>query len=237
MENYSEIIYENNIKTLNEAVNLCCIDFSHEDIINELYLNNDIKKQLCIIELKYINNQEEADILVKNLTEHSGPVREVCSFKILDLISNDNFKVFFQTKEIINSITKAITDINPSVSRNIIQTLKYINNYEYLIFNIISQINQTLDELKNITKSHSYIANKKNFNLYWNLEALISLDNKIKLTNELMNIIKKTSNSNDYTIREKTAKLIYNLDSSEQFQEEINILKNDDNIYVSKYFK
>ena len=61
--------------------------------------DDDLKKQLCLIELNSVNSQSEADILVFNLTGHSGPVRETASFKILDLIQQENFKKFFQTQK------------------------------------------------------------------------------------------------------------------------------------------
>lgn len=237
MENYSEINYENNIKMLNEAISYCSLNLSHDELIKELSCSNDIKKQLCIIEIKKINSQKEADLLVNNLTGKSGPIREVCSFKILELISDKNYQAFFQTKEIIDILTKGITDINPSVSRNIVEAIKYINNSDYLINNIISEINNTLSELDSVSKNRSYTLNKKNFNIYWNMEALINLSGKIKINDAVFNIIKITAESSDYTIREKTAKLIYELNSNILFENIINLLKTDKNIYVSKYFK
>ena len=124
MENYLEINYEKNMQMLSEAIGYCEEELQHSDLINELSKENDIKKQLCIIEIKQINSQEEANLLVNNLTGKSGPIREVCSFKILDLIENENYNHYFQTKEIIDVITKGITDINPMVSRNMVEVVK-----------------------------------------------------------------------------------------------------------------
>ena len=244
MKDYSEL-YENNMKTLALAIDYCEQDYSHEDIIKELTLDNDIKKQLCIIELKEINSQEDANILTQNLTGKSGPVREATSYKILEMISNDLYKNFFQTKEIINIMTKGITDINPTVSRNIIESIIYINNTEYLINNIINEIKITLNNIDEKSKSRSYINNKKNFNLYWNLEALINIFSNIddknyavsqNIIENIFEIIKITYKSQDYTIREKTAKLICMLKKDTLLEEIITFLKNDKNIYVKKYF-
>ncbi len=244
MKDYSEL-YENNMKTLALALDYCEQNYSHEEIIKELALDNDIKKQLCIIELKKINSQEDANILTQNLTGKSGPVREAASYKILELISNNLYKNFFQTKEIINILTKGITDINPTVSRNIIETITYIDNTEYLISNIINEIKITLNNIDDKSKSRSYVNNKKNFNLYWNLEALINIFFNTKARNytisksiieSIIEIIKITYKSKDYTIREKTAKLIGIIQYNNSLDGIITALKNDNNIYVRKYF-
>ena len=235
MENYLEINYEKNMNMLSEAVNYCEENFLHDDLINALYTDNDLKKQLCLIELKAVYNQEEADIIVFNLTNHSGPVREAASYAILDLIKNNDFNKFFQTENIINSFIKAVTDINPSVSRNSVEIIKYVNNAQYIYNNIIEEINITLKNIDNITKNHSYTANKKNFNLYWNLEALISIADKITANSELVEILNKTALSNDYTIREKTAKTaVKYIEKNNDLVFVVNLLKNDENIYVKK---
>lgn len=237
MEDYIEINYEKNMQMLSEALKYCEYDFCHEDLINELSSDNDIKKQLCIIKISKINSQQEANLLVSNLTGQSGPIREVTSYKILDLISDNKFTDYFQSLDIIDVFTKGITDINPAVSRNMVEIIKYIKNYNYIINNIIVELKQTLSEMEDIKKNRSYVLNKKNFNLYWNIEALISLNTKITVTEDLINIITQTAQSQDYTIREKTAKLISVLNYEYCFQQAADILKNDDNIYVNKYFE
>ena len=235
MENYLEINYEKNMQMLTEAVKCCEENLSHDDIINTLYTDNDLKKQLCLIELKNINSQEEADILVYNLTGHSGPVRETASFKILDLIQQEQFKNYFQTQKIKDTFVKAITDINPSVSRNAVEIIKYVNDKEYVCENIIKEIKITLEGLAKIKQNRSYTANKKNFNLYWNLEAIISLSDKLTADDELIEILKQTALSNDYTIREKTAKAIaVFFKNNKRLYPLIEMLKNDENIYVRR---
>ena len=235
MEDYSEL-YENNMQNLNHAIDCIGVKYTHEDLINELLSDDDIKKQLCIIEIKEINSQKEADLLVYNLTGKSGPVREAASFKILELIKRTDYKHYFQTENIINTIVKGITDINPTVSRNMVDAVIFIDNFEFLINRIIVEIKQTLASMEDIKQNHSYKANKKNFNLYWNLEALSNLSDKININNDIVNIIKIVSNSNDYTIREKAAKFICTVQNS-IFNDIAEILKNDVNIYVRKHFE
>lgn len=232
MENY--INYEKNMKMLSQAVKYCEENFLHDEIIQELKLDNDLKKQLCIIELKKLNNQQEADILTENLINKPGPVRETVSYKILDLIPF--YQDFFQTKNITDIFVKAISDINPSVSRNVIEIIKYIYDVDYLYQNILKEIKITLENINTEEKNRSYVINKKNFKLYWNLEALISIYDKIPADDELSELLKLTSNSNDYTIREKTAKTASLLSAKNpKFKEITDILADDINIYVRRY--
>lgn len=236
MENYLEINYEKNMQMLTEAFNYCIQEFSHEELINELSKDNDLKKQICIINIKYLNSQQEADMLVNNLILHSGPIRETASYKILELIQIKEFNNLFQTQHILDIFVKAITDINPSVSRNIVEVIKYVNNFDYLYSQIINEIKKTMLELNEIKQNKSYTANKKNFNLYWNLEAIINISEKISADEELYNILQKTAVSNDYTIREKTAKTANNIAKyNAKFKDILLLFEKDTNIYVRKY--
>ncbi len=238
MKNILEINFEKNMAMLSLAFKYCETNFLHEDLIKELYFDNDLKKQLCIILISKLNSQQEADILAANLTGKSSPIRETVSFKILELISNKMYKKYFQKDEILDIFTKAVTDINPSVSRNLIEIIKYIDNSEYLYRNIIQEINNVLSEIQLISPNKSYIMNKKNFALYWNLEAIISMADKIYPKDELIQILKVTAVSNDYTIREKTAKALFCFqNTNEQFLEVKDLLKNDNNMYVKKYIQ
>jgi len=147
MSYYSEIDYNKNLEMLSIAAEYCSKQLNHADIISGLSENDDLKKQICIIELSYIENQNEADILAGNLTGHSSPIREAASYKILELIQKDDFKPFFQTEDILNSFSKAVIDINPSVSRNAVQIIKYADNKTYIYNNLIEEINCTLSFL------------------------------------------------------------------------------------------
>ena len=236
MENYLEINYEKNMQMLSDAIKYCKENYLHEDIIKVLKGNNDLEKQFCLIELKSVNSQDEADILVYNLTQHSGPVRETTSYKILDLIQKEEFKNFFQTENIMNTFVKAVTDINPTVSRNTTEIIKYVENAQYIYNEIIKEIKTTLANMEDIKQTRSYVANKKNFNLYWNLEAIISIADRVNADIELIEILKQTALSNDYTIREKTAKAASEfLKTDDNFKTILDILKDDENIYVRKY--
>lgn len=231
MENYHEINFEKNMKVLSQAITHCENELSHEKIISVLKGEDDIEKQLRLIELKGVYNQEEANVLVFNLTQHSGPVRETAAYKISELISKIEFKCFFQTENIMNTFIKAITDINPSVSRSAVEIIRFVENSRYIYEGIIEELNETITQLDIETKNRSYVQNKKNFNLYWNLEALISIADFVVPDEQLLKILKITALSNDYTIREKTAKAAQVF----CFKEVLDVLKDDTNVYVKKY--
>ena len=231
MENYHEINYEKNMKVLSQAIMHCEQELSHDEIIKVLQGEDDIEKQLRLIELKAVYNQEEADILVFNLTQHSGPVRETAAYKISELIAQKEFAKFFQTQKIMDTFVKAVTDINPSVSRSSVEIIRFVENSKYIYECIIEELNQTLSQLDVEVKNRSYVQNKKNFNLYWNLEALINISDLVNADEHLLKILKITAESNDYTIREKTAKAAQVF----CFEEIINSLKDDTNVYVKKY--
>ena len=236
MENYLEINYDKNLKMLLQAFSYCEANFNHEEIINELWGSDDLKKQLCLIELKTIKSQSEADILVSNLINQSGPIRETASFKILELIKDEKYRPLFQKQEILDILVKGITDINPTVSRNVVEIITYVDNYEYLYNSILSEIKTTLSKFDDIRQEKSYVTNKKNFNLYWNLEAIVNISSEIKPCNDLFEILKITAQSNDYTIREKTAKVANVLSSRDiSFVNILDSLKEDENTYVLKY--
>ena len=136
----------------------------------------------------------------------------------------------------MNTFIKSITDINPSVSRNAVEFIKYVDDYEYLYNEILKEIKITLSNIDETSKNRSYVQNKKNFNLYWNLEALAGISDKVVPTSELQGLLEKTALSNDYTIREKTAKVAYLLSSkNSKFKKIIELLKDDNNIYVKKF--
>ena len=236
MENFLEINYEKNMSMLSLAVFYCMQEFSHDDLINELYNDNELKKQLCLIELDKINSQKEADILVSNLTGKSSPIRETASYKISELIKQNDLNKFFQQKDILNTFVKAITDINPSVSRNTIEIICHVEDKQYLYNRIVSEMNKTLSEMENIVQARSYFVNKKNFNLYWSLEAIADIAGGIKAGEEMMSVLSKTALSNDYTIREKTAKAARELSKQNpEFCAVLKLMQNDENIYVRKY--
>src|SRR5574344_548186 len=227
MENLKNVILSTNNSEL--AFKYLKTEFSHNEKIEELKKDNLTKKIACIIQLDKILSQEEALIFISNLIEHDGLIREAVSIKLNEFMKSE-FGEFFQSKDIIKIIVKAIIDVNPSVCRNIVELLFYIKDEDFLRELIYSQLINLFLEIVDF-KQKNHIYTKKVFKIYWLLEALSSI--KLQACQNLDTIIEKSALSENYTIREKAAKLLVNLSGYEKFKL---ILCNDDNIYVKRFF-
>ena len=212
-------------------------DFSRNEIFDAINSVDDTFKQAALFQLKTIENSEEAESLVSVLTGQSGPVREVCSFRINEFLSDKKYQVFFDSEEITEKLLNALNDIIPSVARNIINVISYIPNKEKFMSKLIRRIlDIDLDEENSVTLSNHEIS-KNTFKLYWYMEALSELlaDETLEYDEKSINeILKKTYTFNDYTIREKAAKLLSRIKGFDEYKI---ILKNDTNPYVYHYFK
>lgn len=237
MKNYSDAYISSNMELTQKAYSYCLDDFSHEELVKELLSDDEIKKQLCIINLKNITSTKEAETLISNLTGKGGPIREVTAIKINEFMNSTDLSIYFQSDKIIDTLIKAITDVNPTVCRNIIDCLDRIENKQYLKQNLFKKIFTILDELKEFRQIKSHLLNKKTFNLYWCLEALINIIPFTGGDKDFEAILVSTCDFNDYTIREKTAKILsMTQDKNATIEELTEKLKNDENIYVRRYF-
>ncbi len=239
MNNNLDIVVSGDTELIQKAYEYCCFNFSHNEIIEELKKDDEIKKQLCIINLKSVNNQKEADLLVSNLINKGGPIREVTSMKINELINKEEYVQFFQTTGTIDIFIKAINDVNPNVSRNIVEFINLIENKNYLKSQIYKKIFTLFDELEDLNKFKklkSHVINKKSFNLYWSLETIIQILPGLDLDENLEEILLKASEYEEYPIREKAAKILSGLNKkTNTIIKLIETLKEDCNMYVRRY--
>ncbi len=236
MKNNWELYISNNIELTKTAYKYCSSIFSHQELIDELSSDDEIKKQLCILNIETIKSQEEADALIKNMTEKGGPIRESCALKINELIHHKEYSHFFQNKFFLDTFLKALVDINPTVSRNMVETIEKIEQKTYLIEKIYTKIFESLDELRAYNLPKSYLLNKKTFKLYWYLEALFHLINFIELDDKIENILEETAVFNDYTIREKCSKILSAVKSPTKSITNLKCkLKEDENIFVRRH--
>ena len=206
--------------------------YSHNEIIAVLLQNDEIEKQICIINLENLNSEEEAKLLTSHLTNHPTPVREITSYKILEFLSSGKHSEYFQDENTLNIFLAGVVDINPAVSRNVIGILEYIENRKYCINSLKSRINALLKEINDIPKNKSYLANKKNFSLYWYLEALYVFLKRENPDEEIISILDICSKSCEYTIREKCAKIASLFKQNVNVREIFNRLALDENFYV-----
>lgn len=220
-----------------EAYNICSKNYTHEELNYMLQNGNILQKQYAALIYDSINNLNDANILLSNLTGCDGKIREAAAFKIYKLISENNkvLKIFEQTNPEI--FAKATIDINANICRLVVNTTSLLKNnsnfsqkYTKFIQKYIFEAFEELDKF--IFRDKKYVINKQLFKLYWCLETLQNF--YIFLPKEqLKEILSKASNIKEYTIREQTAKII---NISNLFPEIKNTLIDDENYYVKNVF-
>ncbi len=242
MKNINHSIEENNSQL---ACELCCDSIDYDNIIKELQNNNIIKKQACLLNLQEIRQQSDADKLLQNLTKQDGRIRETTAFKINELVKENKFTKFFQSKSVMQTLLEGSTDVNPAICRLIIEVLTFINERNILIDLILEKLDVLVNEIeKECSSIPKHLINKKTFKLYWTFEALTTvldaaLTTKYKVDFNLLklqNVIEKMSIFDDYTIREKVYKLLKVMNSAQIKNEVLNNcyskLSKDENFYV-----
>lgn len=207
--------------------------YNYDDLIN-LLSSEDIKeKHFAVLELEGIRSEQDAKLLVSNLVGQDGKIREAVAFKINEFLKNPDFAKFFINEENYAVFLQGIMDINGNVCRHIC-ALDCEEFNQYLSQNLPSEINLILARIKELeVDEKQYVISKRNFQLYWCLEALCNIIDKVEFA-QIKDILLKTGEFSDYTIREKTAKIVAKLDNSE-LDEIKEKLKNDENYYVRRY--
>ena len=213
-------------------------NFSQEELLDLLKNGNIPEKQIAALKLNDINNKQEGELLINNLTGCDGKIREAVALKINQILyKNSNSIEYFLFPEIFADAT---IDINANICRLVIDSVKILKNNknfsEVYIAKLLNFINNTFIELdKFIFRDKKYVINKQLFKLYWCLEALKLFINDIK-REELELILNRSAQETEYTIREKVAQILI-LTSDKEFTELKNTLKNDENYYVRAIFK
>lgn len=225
-----------------DAYNLTLKDYTKDEIIDILSKDELEIKPVAIINLKSIDNDFEAKLLLRHLTGIDGRIREVVSYMLYELsIKDKTFIEYYKDENSKEILLKSILDINPNVVRNIITFIKSSETLKKeLRDKIVSKTNEVIKSLsvfvkedspfrENMEKSEkNHAKNKLTFNLYWLLEAISILD--IDDIENLEDILTKTSSFLDYTIREKTAQILSKMTNPPE--KLLRKLKNDENMYV-----
>jgi len=228
---------ENNNKNLNiefeNAYDLSCKDFSHQELIYMLNNGSIAQKQIAALKFDYVRTENDAKAILQNLTGCDGKIREAVALRINELLLNnlDCRKFFAQIAS--NKFADGTIDINANICRLVVDSSILLIDFEDFskpyTDKIITFSNQALEELdKFIFRDKKYVINKQLFKLYWCLEALSIFynyaDNKV-----LEQILTKCSEVSEYTIREKTALVCVNSGSFNDIKFK---LSNDENYYV-----
>lgn len=209
------------------------IKYNYEDLINFLTSSNIKEKHFAVLELEEIRSVDDAKLLVSNLVGQDGKIREAVAFKINEFYHNSNLVKLLTNEDNFAVLLQGIMDINGNVCRQICS----LNNEEfnqYLSQNLPTKIDEILERIKELeVNEKQYVISKRNFQLYWCLEALCNVIDKVDF-DKIKDILFATAEFNDYTIREKTAKILTELDNH-QIAEIKEKLKNDENYYVRRY--
>lgn len=222
-------------ENFNLAANLCEQNYDYQRLIRFLENGNVMEKQLAALEIQGIKSKTDAMILVSNLTQQDGKIREAVAFKINQLIRNDNFADFFNSEKVFEILFEGLMDINGNICRLICEICDFNNPFtKYLAKNLPQKIGEILIKIEALSADEKqYKISKRNFQLYWSLEALYYCINEVNIS-EIKGFLLQTGEFEDYTIREKTAKILAKVTDSKLDNLKEN-LKHDDNYYVRRY--
>ena len=218
-----------------QACELCEREFSHEELLSMLKNGNIPQKQIAALKLDSVENEEEAAILLDNLTGCDGKIREAVALKIYRILSENQQGLFSKLNPKV--FADATIDINANICRLVVDSvrlLKQDTDFAHKYTEYVQQYTiQALDELdKFIFRDKKYVINKQLFKLYWCLEALKYfyelVDEKL-----MLDILKRSAAQSEYTVREKAAEIAI---LSEKFAEIQNLLRQDSNYYVRAVF-
>ncbi len=216
----------------NKALTLCSESYTKEQLLCFLKDGNLPEKQFAALELSSVDNQDEADILMSNLTGCDGKIREAVAFKLRELIDNHS-DLFLKYPDIFANAT---IDINANICREIIDVLGYLkddkNFSEKYLEKVVLFINEALNTLDSFNfRDKKYTINKQLFKIYWCLEGLNVFAEYIN-EDELFSILNRCSQIQEYTIREKVALVLKNNAKSDKLIDLKSKLKLDENYYV-----
>lgn len=224
----------NSEANFNTAMKMSGLKYDYNELITFLSSEKIVEKQIATLELNELKSKKDAIILVSNLVGQDGKIREAVAFKINELFQSAKYNEFFIDEKIFSLFLEGIMDINGNVCRQIVELASNEYFKKYLCEKLPESINNLLEEIEKIDKmSKQYVISKRNFQLYWCLEALYNIIEIIDI-GKIKNIIIKSGEFYDYTIREKTAKILTKIDNSE-LSELKQKLKNDENYYVRRY--
>lgn len=209
------------------------LNSDYDGLINLLSSENIKEKHFAVLELVEIRYREDAKLLVSNLVGQDGKIREAVAFKINEFFQSSDFAKFFISEDNFAVLLQGIMDINGNVCRHIC-ALGCEEFNQYLSKKLPSGIDAILARINELEADEKqYVISKRNFQLYWCLEALCNIIDKVEFS-QVKEILFATAEFNDYTIREKTAKIVAKLNTPE-LDELKEKLKNDENYYVRRY--
>ena len=222
-------------ENFNKALNLCEAELSHEGLLHLLETGDVPERQFAALALEGVNTQDEARIVISNLTGCDGKIREAIGSRLDEFLASESASYFLPYYEIFADAT---IDINANISRFVIDAIRIFAedkefgvNYSKILMRFLDE---AFDEISKIKfRDKKYILNKQLFKMYWALEGL---KNFYKYVDEikLLEVLKKVLNRSEYTIREKATEILVKFKDNEAFAELLKEVSNDENFYVRR---
>lgn len=227
---------ESNLEAnFNAAMNLTSKTHDYQELLKMLSSEKIVEKQIAALEIPEIKSKNDAIILASNLTGQDGKVREAVAFKLNELSQNPEYLEHFLENDIFDILLDGVMDINGNVCRMVI-TSKFFENIDFCNFmceHLPERIMKIINDIKDLDlTAKQYVVSKRNFQLYWALEAFYNIIDVVDF-GKIEDILGFCADFYDYTIREKTAKIVSKLDNP-QVQEMKEKLINDENFYVRR---
>ena len=231
--------YETLDENFTQALKLYEEEYSHAELINLLKSGNIVQKQIAALRLEGINSNQDADVLVANLTGQDGKIREAVSMRLNEFMSDEKYLPYFKVSNNYDTFLDAIIDINANICRNVISAITNLKNdtefCEQFCKNLAKLSFDLLDKIEQFDfQDGKYKVNKEVFKLYWCLETIYEFYDKMNFE-DMKQIILRSKDVQEYTIREKAAKILTrNFEDSELAQAKSE-LQNDRNYYVRRF--
>ena len=229
--------YENLDINFEQAYEMSAKEFTHDELLDMLKNGNIPQKQIAAMKISEVN-EDEAEILIGNLTGCDGKIREAVALKINQLLNSDDKYIEIFSKFCL-PFADASIDINGNICRLVIESVGFLKNdknfadkYLTKIFGFIDEAFNGLDNIK--FRDKKYTINKQLFKLYWCLESLKHFRADIE-PEKLLPILERASIEKEYTIREKAAQIVAGLKDSKYAVLKNNLMK-DENYYVREVF-
>ena len=231
--------YETLDENFTQALKLYEEEYTHAELIELLKSGNIVQKQIAALRLEGINSNQDADVLVANLTGQDGKIREAVSMRLNEFMSDEKYLPYFKVSNNYDTFLDAIIDINANICRNVISAITNLKNdtefCEQFCKNLAKLSFDLLDKIEQFDfQDGKYKVNKEVFKLYWCLETIYEFYDKMNFE-DMKQIILRSKDVQEYTIREKAAKILTrNFEDSELAQAKSE-LQNDRNYYVRRF--
>lgn len=230
-----QILNEKYKQDFNTALYIYENSYTHQNLIDLLKNGSIVEKQIAALKLHSIDNFEEAQILISNLTGCDGKIREAVSFRLKEFIPQNT--QFY--KKFADIFLDAIIDINGNICRNTIEAIQNMKNISeftnYFCPELIANAQKLTAKIKTFNiQDGKYKINKEIFKLYWYLETIYHFIDFIP-PEKLKPVLQETKNISEYTIREKTAKILSKIHDNKDLLQIKQELKQDENYYVRRF--